>query len=74
MATLEQLNEHINKARIGTKETAKKAGDNKYDLDARKARKKYKRLTRKSAKLTLIEKTAELKKKPKKERNAASEG
>ena len=74
MPTLEKLKEHVSQTKTKVKEAAQKAGDFKYDPDLRKTRKKYKRLSRKAAKLIFFEKNAELKKKPKKERKAASEG
>jgi len=74
MVTLDQLKGHIDKAQTKAGEAVKKAGDSKYDLEARKARKKLKRLTRKAAKMVYFEKNTELKKKSKKERKAAAEG
>ena len=65
MITQEKLQEHITKARVATAEAAKKAGDNKYDLETRKAKKKFKRLTRKNAKIAYSKKKAEEKAKKK---------
>ena len=58
MVTQEKLQEYITKARITAAEAGQKAGDNKYDLDARKAKKKLRRLTRKNAKIEYAKKKA----------------
>ena len=67
MATLEQLKGHIEKARTQTDEAAKKAGDNKYDANLRKTKKKFKRLSRKAGKIVYMEKMKVEKSKKKKE-------
>jgi hypothetical protein len=74
MATLDQLKNHIKKAKIEFSDAVKKADGKKYDLVSRQKKKKVKRLERKVAKITATEKMAEEKKKPKKERKSASEG
>ena len=74
MATLDQLQIHIEKAKTEFSETAKKAEDPRNDLAARQKLKKVKRLERKVAKMTATEKMAEEKKKPKKERKSTTEG
>jgi len=66
MATLEQLKTHISKAKEKTDAAEKKAGDNKYDSELRKTRKKFKRLSRKVSKIVYMEKKKEEKKKKKK--------
>ena len=74
MATLDQLKIHIQKAKAGFSETAKKAENPKNDLVVRRKLKKVKRLERKVAKITATEKMIEEKKKPKKERKSTTEG
>ncbi|TDJ51124.1 MAG: hypothetical protein E2O42_08470 [Nitrospina sp.] len=66
MATLEQLKTHISTTQTKLEEAQKKAGDAKYDLDVRKIRKKYKRLTRKAGKIVYMEKKKNEKGKKKK--------
>lgn len=66
MATLEQLKTHISTTQTKLEEAQKKAGDAKYDLDVRKIRKKYKRLTRKAGKIVYMEKKKKEKGKKKK--------
>ena len=73
MATMDQLKTHIKKAKTEFSDAIKKAEDKKNDLTSRQKRKKVKRLERKVAKITATEKMAEEKKKPKKERKAATE-
>jgi len=73
MATMDQLKTHIEKAKIEFSDAVEKATDKKNDLVSRQKRKKVKRLERKVAKITATEKMAEEKKKPKKERKAATE-
>lgn len=73
MATIESLTAHITKAKKNLQAEITKTDDPKYNLDVRERRKKVKRLTRKSSKLTATVKMAEEKKKPKKERKAAAE-
>jgi hypothetical protein len=73
MATIESLTAHITKAKKNLQAEITKTDDPKYNLDVRARRKKVKRLTRKSSKLTATAKMAEEKKKPKKERKAAAE-
>ena len=58
MATQEKLQEHIAKAKTSLEEAIKKAGSNKYDPDARRLRKKFKRLIRKSDKIEYSKKKA----------------
>ena len=58
MVTQEKLQEHITKAKGAAAEAVKKAGDNKYDPEARKAKKKFRRLTRKNAKMEYAKKKA----------------
>lgn len=67
MATKEQLKGHIEKAKSQKEEARKKAGDNKYDPELRRAKKKFKRLTRKTAKIEYMEKKLAEKSKKKKE-------
>ena len=74
MATLDQLKNHIKKAKIEFSDAVKKADGKKYDLVSRQKKKKVKRLERKAAKITATKKMAEENKKPKKERKSASEG
>ena len=71
MATLEKLKVHIDKSKTQLDEAIKKAEDPKKDLGVRKAKKKNKRLARKSAKIIAFNAMAEEKKKPKKERKKA---
>ena len=66
MATLEQLKTHISTTQTKLEEAQKKAGDAKYDLDVRKIKKKYKRLTRKVGKIVYMEKKKKEKGKKKK--------
>ena len=66
MATLEQLKTHISTTQTKLEEARKKAGDAKYDLDVRKIKKKYKRLTRKAGKIVYMEKKKNEKGKKKK--------
>ncbi len=66
MATLEQLKTHISTTQTKLEEAQKKAGDAKYDLDVRKIKKKYKRLTRKAGKIVYMEKKKNEKGKKKK--------
>ncbi|MCH8931581.1 MAG: hypothetical protein IH923_00755 [Nitrospinae bacterium] len=66
MATLEQLKTHISTTQTKLEEAQKKAGDAKYDLDVRKIKKKYKRLTRKAGKIVYMEKKKKEKGKKKK--------
>ena len=73
MATLESLTTHISKAKKNFQEEVKKTDDPKNNQDVRARRKKVKRLTRKSNKLTATAQMAEEKKKPKKERTKAEE-
>ena len=73
MATMDQLKTHIAKAKTELSDSIKNTEDKKNDLVSRQKRKKVKRLERKVAKITATEKMAEEKKKPKKERKAASE-
>ncbi len=73
MATLESLKTHITKAKKNLQEEVKKTDDPRNNLDVRARRKKVKRLTRKSNKITATALMAEEKKKPKKERKAAAE-
>ena len=70
---MDQLKTHIEKAKTEFSDAIKKAEDKKNDLTSRQKRKKVKRLERKMAKITATEKMAEEKKKPKKERKAATE-
>ncbi|MGP0566522.1 MULTISPECIES: hypothetical protein [unclassified Nitrospina] len=67
MATKEQLKGHIDKAKSAKEEAKKKAGDNKYDSNLRQSKKKFKRLTRKVAKIDYREKMLAEKGKKKKE-------
>ena len=71
MATAAKLKEHIAKAKKELDEESKKAEDTKNDLDVRKKKKKFKRLTRKVASIAYREKMAEDKKKKKKGGDAA---
>jgi hypothetical protein len=73
MATIESLTAHISKAKKNFQEEIKKTDDPKNNLDVRARRKKVKRLTRKSNKLTATAQMAEEKKKPKKERTKVEE-
>ena len=73
MATMDQLKTHIEKAKTEFSDAVKKAEDPKNDLVSRQKKKKVKRLDLKVAKISATEKMAEEKKKPKKERKAASE-
>jgi hypothetical protein len=73
MATIESLTAHITKAKKNLQAEITKIDDPKNNLDVRGRRKKVKRLTRKSSKLTATAKMAEEKKKPKKERTTAAE-
>ena len=73
MATMDQLKTHIAKAKTELSDSIKNTEDKKNDLVSRQKRKKVKRLERKVAKITATEKMAEEKKKPKKERKAATE-
>ena len=73
MATMDQLKTHIVKAKTELSDSIKNTEDKKNDLVSRQKRKKVKRLERKVAKITATEKMAEEKKKPKKERKAATE-
>lgn len=66
MATLEQLKTHISTTQTKLDEAQKKAGEAKYDLDVRKIKKKYKRLTRKAGKIVYMEKKKNEKGKKKK--------
>tara|TARA_B100000686_G_scaffold207486_1_gene214418 strand:- start:1272 stop:1481 length:210 start_codon:yes stop_codon:yes gene_type:complete len=66
MVTQEKLQEHITKAKVASIDAEKKSGDNKYDLEARKARKKLRRLTRKNAKIDYAKKKSMEKGKKKK--------
>lgn len=66
MATLEQLKTHISTTQTKLDEAQKKAGEAKYDLDVRKIKKKYKRLTRKVGKIVYMEKIKKEKGKKKK--------
>lgn len=66
MATLEQLKTHISTTQTKLEEAQKKAGEAKYDLDVRKIKKKYKRLTRKVGKIVYMEKKKNEKGKKKK--------
>ena len=66
MATLEQLKTHISTTQNKLEEAQKKAGEAKYDLDVRKIKKKYKRLTRKVGKIVYMEKKKKEKGKKKK--------
>lgn len=66
MATLEQLKTHISTTQTKLEEAQKKAGEAKYDLDVRKIKKKYKRLTRKAGKIVYMEKKKNEKGKKKK--------
>lgn len=66
MATLEQLKTHISTTQTKLEEAQKKAGEAKYDLDVRKIKKKYKRLTRKVGKIVYMEKKKKEKGKKKK--------
>ncbi len=66
MATLEQLKTHISTTQTKLEEAQKKAGGAKYDLDVRKIKKKYKRLTRKAGKIVYMEKKKNEKGKKKK--------
>lgn len=66
MATLEQLKTHISTTQTKLEEAQKKAGEAKYDLDVRKIKKKYKRLTRKAGKIVYMEKKKKEKGKKKK--------
>ncbi len=67
MATLEQLKGHIDKAKSKVDEAVKSAGDNKYDANVRKTKKKFKRLSRKAGKIVYMEKMKAEKSKKKKE-------
>ena len=67
MVTQEKLKEFITKAKTVSDEAVKKAGDNKYDLEVRKAKKKFKRLTRKNFKIEYGKKKAAEKGKKKEE-------
>ena len=58
MVTQEKLQEHIAKAKSNLTEAVQKAADNKNDPDARRLRKKYKRLTRKNDKMEYAKKKA----------------
>ena len=58
MVTQEKLLGHIAKAKSSLTEAVQKATDNKYDPDARRLRKKYKRLTRKNGKMEYAKKKA----------------
>jgi hypothetical protein len=73
MATLESLTTHITKAKKNLQAEIKKTDDPKNNLDVRARRKKVKRLTRKSNKLSATAQMAEEKKKPKKERTKSEE-
>ena len=73
MATMDQLKAHLAKAKTEFSDSIKNTEDKKNDLVSRQKRKKVKRLERKVAKITATEKMAEEKKKPKKERKAATE-
>ncbi len=59
MATLDQLKTHISTTQTRVEEAQKKAGGAKYDPELRKIKKKYKRLTRKAAKIVYMEKKKE---------------
>ena len=56
MVTQEKLQEHIAKTKQSLAEVIKKAGDNKYDPDVSKLRKKFKRLIRKNNKVEYAKK------------------
>lgn len=74
MVSLDQLKEHIKKAKTEFDEGTKKVEDPKNDPAIRLKLKKVKRLERKAAKLTATAKMAEERKKPKKERKSTTEG
>ena len=67
MVTQEKLQEHITKAKNSLAEAIQKAGSKKFDPDLRKARKKFKRLVRKNAKIEYAKKKLAEKGKKKKE-------
>ena len=71
MATAAKLKEHIAKAKNELDEASKKAEDPKNNLDVRKKKKKFKRLSRKVASIAYNEKMIEDKKKKKKVGGAA---
>ena len=56
MATKEKLKTHLDKAKEQLKEISKKSGNAKQNPDVRKKKKKVKRLARKVAKITYMEK------------------
>ena len=68
MVTQEKLQEHILRAKSNLADAIKKASDNRYDLETRKLRKKYKRLTRKNEKIAFAKQKAAEKGKHKKEK------
>jgi len=70
MATLEKLKEHVKKSRTALTEVAKKSDDASKSPEARKLKKKVKRLSRKAGKIVFNEKMAERRKTKKKDRKS----